>query len=127
MDKQKQIQTEELIGIIQGAVGGCATHWASLIAEEVLKYYQPKIHENEVVLTREEYDGKEIVVEMSGGHKLRLNVGKFGEMSKILEEYTRKETAKEIFQEAKVHFGEMSGDRKVFEKWLCKRYGIEVE
>jgi hypothetical protein len=54
MDKQKQIQTEELIGIIQGAVGGCATHWASLIAEEVLKYYQPKIPENAVVLTREE-------------------------------------------------------------------------
>ena len=56
MDKQKQIQTEELIGIIQGAVGGCATHWASLIAEEVLKYYQPKIPENAVVLTREEYN-----------------------------------------------------------------------
>ena len=54
MDKQKQIQTEVLIGIIQGAVGGCATYWASLIAEEVLKYYQPKIPENAVVLTREE-------------------------------------------------------------------------
>ena len=56
MDKQKQIQTEELIGIIQGAVGGCATHWASLIAEEVLKYYQPKIIENAVVMTNEEWE-----------------------------------------------------------------------
>ena len=55
MDMQKQQQIEELIGIIQGAVGGCATHWASLIAEEVLKYYQPKIPENAVVLTKEEY------------------------------------------------------------------------
>ena len=54
MDKEKQIQTEELIGIIQGAVGGCATYWASLISEEVLKYYQPKIDENAVVLTKEE-------------------------------------------------------------------------
>jgi hypothetical protein len=54
MDKQKQMQTEELIGIIQGAVGGCATHWASLIAEEVLKYYQPKIPENAVVLMDDE-------------------------------------------------------------------------
>jgi hypothetical protein len=54
MDKQKQQQTEELIGIIQGAVGGCATHWASLIAEEILKYYQPKIPENAVVLTDKE-------------------------------------------------------------------------
>ena len=38
-----------------------------------------------------------------------------------------KATAKEIFQEAKVHFGEMNGDRKTFEKWLNKRYGVEVE
>lgn len=54
MDKQKQIEHEELIGIIQGAVGGCATHWASVIATEVLKYYQPKIPEGAVVLTRME-------------------------------------------------------------------------
>lgn len=53
MDKQKQV--EEMIGIIQGAVGGCATHWASLIAEELVKYYQPKIPENAVVLTRAEH------------------------------------------------------------------------
>lgn len=56
MDKQQQI--EEMIGIIQGAVGGCATHWASLIAEEILKYYQPKIPEGAVVLTREELKEK---------------------------------------------------------------------
>lgn len=56
MDKQKQQQIEELIGIIQGAVGGCAEYWAKLIAEEVLKYYQPKIPENAVVLTEEEYE-----------------------------------------------------------------------
>ena len=37
------------------------------------------------------------------------------------------DTAKEILQEAKVHFNEMSGDRKTFENWLCKRYGVEVE
>lgn len=60
MDKQKQIQTEELIGIIQGAVGGCATYWASLIAEEVLKYYQPKIPENAVVLETSAYESLEI-------------------------------------------------------------------
>ena len=52
--KKKMQQTEELIGIIQGAVGGCATHWASLIAEEVLKWYQPKIPENAVVIDRNE-------------------------------------------------------------------------
>lgn len=51
--KRKQ-QTEEMIGIIQKSVGGCARHWASLIAEELIKYYQPKIPEDAVVLTREE-------------------------------------------------------------------------
>lgn len=51
--KRKQ-QTEEIIGIIQKSVGGCARNWASLIAEELIKYYQPKISENAVVLTREE-------------------------------------------------------------------------
>lgn len=55
MDKQKLIIIEEMIGIIQGAVGGCATHWASLIAEELVKYYQPKIPEGAVVLTRAEH------------------------------------------------------------------------
>lgn len=68
------------------------------IAEIFIKKGYRKIPEGSVVLSKEEYEGKEIVVEMSGGHKLRLTVGKFGEMSRILEESTRKETAKEIFQ-----------------------------
>ena len=55
-----------------------------------------KIPEGSVLLTKEEYEGKEIVVEMSGGHKLRLTVGKFGEMSRVLEDFTRKEMVKEI-------------------------------
>lgn len=69
---------------------------AKALAETFAENDYEKIPEGAVVLTREEYDGKEIVVEMSGGHKLRLNVGKFGEMSKILEEYTRKETAEKF-------------------------------
>jgi hemoglobin-like flavoprotein len=52
--KRKQ-QTEEMIGVIQKSVGGCARHWASLIAEELIKYYQPKIPEGGVVLTEGEY------------------------------------------------------------------------
>lgn len=40
---------------------------------------------------------KEIVIEMSGGHKLRLTVSKFGEMCRIIEEQARKETANKIY------------------------------
>jgi hypothetical protein len=97
MDKQKQQQIEELIGIIQGAVGGCATHWASLIAEEVLKYYQPKIPEGAVVLTE-----KELFARDENIHKADR------EYIKALEECinnrnakTRKETAEKISD--KVH------------------------
>ena len=94
MDKQKQIQTEELIGIIQGAVGGCATHWASLIAEEVLKYYQPKIPDGAVVLT----DKKDI--QQYEWSKLidKMGVIEFGE--KI-----RKETAEKFAERAKEVLG----------------------
>ena len=76
-----------------------------------------KIPENAVVLTREEYDGKGIVVEMSGGHKLKLSVGKFGEMSKILEEHTRKETAEK--------FAEMA--KKKASKMTTRMNGVEID
>lgn len=89
MDKQKQIQHEELIGIVQGAVGGCATHWASLIAEEVLKYYQPKIPEGAVVLTREEYD------------ELTLTKQSIFELLEDREDETRKETAEKFAERLK--------------------------
>ena len=72
-----------------------------LVAKKILEKYQPKIPEGAVVLTREEYDGKSIIVEMSGGHKLKLSVGKFGKMSKILEEHTRKETAEKFAERLK--------------------------
>lgn len=70
-----------------------------------------EIPENAVVLTREEYDGKSIIVEMSGGHKLKLSVGKFGEMSKVLEEHTRKETAEK--------FAEMLKEMYDYDERLC--------
>ena len=53
--KSKQ-EIEEMIGIIQNAVGGCAKHWAKLIAEELHKNRYRKITENAVVLTGEEYE-----------------------------------------------------------------------
>ena len=70
-------------------------------AERLIKKGYRKIPEGGCVLSKEEYDGKEIVVEMSGGHKLRLSVGKFCEMSKILEEQTRKETAEKFAEKVK--------------------------
>lgn len=87
-----------------------------------------------VVLTKEEYEGKEIVVEMSGGHNLRLTVGKFGEMSRVLEEFTRKETAKEFFTELFKQYS-VFNDNDVIIAWqvkealkeLAKKHGVEVE
>lgn len=84
-----------------------------------------KIPKGSVVLSKEKYEGKEIVVEMSGGHKLRLTVGKFGEMSRVLEESTRKETAKEILSLAIKHDDGYETDMPRFIDDLKKQYGVE--
>lgn len=103
MDKQKQQQIEELIGIIQGAVGGCATYWASLIAEEVLKYYQPKIPENAVVLTREEYEELQTGQDFNYGyHNGETNMTEYYENIRLPE--VRKETAEKFAERVKMAF-----------------------
>lgn len=84
-------------------------------AERAINAGYRKIPENAVVLTKEEYDGKVIVVEMSGGHKLKLSVGKFYEMSKILEEYTRKETAEKFAEMANKRIAQRQGERDCYE------------
>ena len=93
-----------------------------------------EIPENAVVLTREEYDGKGIIVEMSNGHKLKLSVGKFGEMSKILEEHTRKETAKECYEKMLEDCPIICDEEhtysefvKHYKNWLKERFGVEME
>lgn len=108
MDKQKQIEEmakdmhEGHIEICNNTLfDDCPKNCHICNAKAFYERGYRKIPENAVVLTREEYDGKGIVVEMSGGHKLKLSVGKFGEMSKILEEHTRKETAEKFAERAK--------------------------
>ena len=59
--------------------------------------------------------------------RLKTNLANEKKWGKIQAKQAEKETAREILQEAKVHFCEMSGDRKVFEKWLCKRYDVGVD
>ena len=87
-----------------------------------------KIPEGSVVLSKEEYEGKEIAVEMSGGHKLRLTVGKFGEMSRVLEESTRKETAIEILSMIdKIPTNEVNelNHLRLLKINIAKQYGVE--
>lgn len=89
---------EEMVGDIAKGLSGVLLCEVINLAKTLIGLGYRKIPEGSVVLTQEEYEGKEIAVEMSGGHKLRLTVGKFGEMSRVLEESTRKDTAKEILQ-----------------------------
>lgn len=53
--KSKQ-EIEEMICIIQNAVGGCAEHLAKLIAEELHKNRYRKIHDGAVVILDEEME-----------------------------------------------------------------------
>lgn len=73
------------------------------LEKEILKHYQPKIPEDAVVLTREEYsdflilkNNHEFIREkakelQADNERLYKNIGKFKEL-------TRKETAREIFE-----------------------------
>ena len=131
MEKDKMI--EEMANDIHQFffANSCNLNYVAKHLIEDLNYR--KIPDGSVVLSREEYEGKEITVEMSGGHKLRLTVGKFGEMSRVLEESTRKETAKEIFR-AIDGIGRGNGWHTytiaiVINKLkeLAKQYGVEVE
>ena len=125
MDKQKQIQTEELIGIIQGAVGGCATHWASLIAEEVLKYYQPKIPENAVVLTSEELEERDCKNHHEGyktgvaGMQEQVEAlnKALNEKNAELEEYVRKKTAEKFERLANERIAKEQGERDGYDTY----------
>ena len=95
-DKEKQIEemAKDYYGYSIDLEDDC-----KFVAEEMYNKGYRKLPEDSVVLSREEYENKKIIVEMSGGHKLKLTIGKFGEMSKVLEEYTRKETAEKILNE----------------------------
>ena len=107
-------KTETFVGPCSKFVSGQG--WTTEIpVEEIKKKGWIKLDENAVVLTREEYDGKSIIVEMSGGHKLKLSVGKFGKMSKILEEHTRKETAEKFAERLKTE----CFDGGIDDKWVA--------
>ena len=76
----------------------------------------------EIVNMQETIDTQKAEIE-----RLKTNLANEKKWGKIQAKQAEKETAREILQEAKVHFCEMSGDRKVFEKWLCKRYDVGVD
>lgn len=96
-----------------------------LIAEELAKKYQLKLPEDSVVLTKEE-------------HKQWLK--DCIESNKVVEERTRKETAREILKEVAITIktqsvNDYNFDDKVIEepilleklKELAKQFGVEVE
>lgn len=64
MEQSKQKQIKEMATILYKRIatlerfGLTAMDLCEKISEELLKYYQPKIPENAVVLTREEFDKK---------------------------------------------------------------------
>lgn len=103
----------------------CESH---LMAEELLKYYQPKIPEGAIVLTREEYDRLKRDAErynpfwfctFGGCEGICSDCKDTCEMSIFVKE--RKETAKEILQEGKYCLSKSSQD------WIKERFGVEVE
>lgn len=116
-DREKQI--EEMAKDLKENLRLCAgvkllDHQVETIAYEL----SCKMGDN-VVLSREEYDNA-----IKDRCELKAKINEMYTWEQM-EKY-RKETAREILQEAKVHFDEMNGDRETFENWLCKRYGVDL-
>ena len=97
-DGQKDL--EEMVEIIQNAVGGCARHWAELIAVNLRKNGYRKISEGAVVLTREEYEELQIGKDFNYGyHNGESNMTAYYENIRLPE--VRKETAEKFAERLK--------------------------
>lgn len=107
------------------------------IAKEVLKHYQPKLPEDSVVLTKEEYEQlkQTIISQLEESTKLCTHL-----TQKIID--TRKETAREILKEIRKYldtvpqvppdyysddWGYLTKDVDNGLNELAKQYGVEVD
>ena len=136
--KDKQI--EEMAKIIDdrllearnwlGSMNKGEGYW---IAQELVKHYQPKLSEDSVVLSKEEYDDLQVGKDFDYGyHEGVKNTEAYYENFELTE--ARKETASEIFEEMLLFLqGETfhkgyelkKVERKVRE--IAKKFGVEVE
>lgn len=109
--KQKQI--EEMKKHIQNFLSGVLEIEIDKLAEELIKHYQPKIHENVVVLTREEFD-------QLTDNKLR-SIG-------IIIEGTRKQTAERYHAEIeKAIYSVPNATKEFVQAWKDKNDEIRKE
>ena len=103
MDKQKQLN--ELVKIITKEYPNkfAVSHPAKAIrvATEILKHYQPKIPENAVVLTREEYKTLHDLAMDKCHYDCHLIDYPDFEREKMLRDDTRKETAEKFAERLK--------------------------
>lgn len=131
MDKQKQI--EEMANLIHHTefidISG---YEEEKIAEELLKYYQPKLPENAVVLTREEYDElkqAKILLEFREETIKYLEEANI-RYSKALENKS-KETAEKILKPLydackDDSYGQVVVDFAILER-LAKQFGVKIK
>ena len=130
MDKQKQIEemAKELHDLILDTPFNGTEASCDKIAEELLKHYQPKIPENSVVITREEYDELQVGKDFDYGyHEGYKNTEAYYENFKLPKE--RKETAEKFARrlKEKLHYDTIpesgiTDERNVFESIdeICK-------
>ena len=117
----------------------------SLIAEELLKYYQPKLSEDSVVLSKEEYEKlRETISDLRyDKFDLKNEISEKDNKIALLEGtidciksnvgFARKETAEKIF---KMLISELESNKFLYGKRiimevdvenLAKKYGVEVK
>lgn len=117
-------QIEEIETIIKSnlAEGSFANAFARKVAIQIVEHYQPKLPEDSVVLSREEY---ELL-------KNDLDKGNYGEFeSGFSQGYEKgsKETAEKIFSELLKEFDKRKscGNADVVVYELAKQFGVEIK
>lgn len=129
-------QIEEMVGIINKVVANSCPDFNGYrvpepksLAEELLKYYQPNLPEDSVVLTKEEwnkYRAKNLKLLQDQKVQLGLEIRELrNDRDYWIEEYkhTRKETAREVIQWFLGRTVTTPQDLKEF----AKKFGVEVK
>lgn len=90
------------------------------IAEKLVEHYQPKLPEDSVVLSKEEYEVLKIKEEEKHWFETCMTVWKNAKI------YSSEETAKKIYTKIKDSFLMDSENRYKLKLWLKEQFGVDI-
>ena len=122
MDKQKQIEEMARYLLDGGFDLILAEADAIAISSHILKRYQPKIPENAVVLTREEFKAYGFVKEFFDGESTRITAGELVRALQLYDKQARKEMAEKFAERLKEDVSEDNELHEALNYYLKRDY-----